>query len=54
MQLFHVGIYAHIVGEMTTTPASVGDLLLVYVVPGDFASITALLTTARKAGARTG
>ena len=54
MRLFHLGVDAHVVGEMTTPPVGVGDLLLVSAGPGDFASITALLTIARKAGAQTG
>ena len=53
MRLYHMGLDSHVVGEMTTPPVGVGDLLLVSAGPGDFASITALLEIARKAGAKT-
>jgi len=53
MRLFHLGLGAHVVGEMTTPPVGVGDLLIVSAGPGDFASIAALMTTAKDAGAKT-
>jgi 6-phospho-3-hexuloisomerase len=53
MRLFHLGLDAHVVSEMTTPPVGAGDLLLVSAGPGDFASITALLSIARNAGAKT-
>lgn len=53
MRLFHLGLDAHVAGEMTTPPVGVGDLLLVSSGPGDFALITALLDIASKAGAFT-
>jgi 6-phospho-3-hexuloisomerase len=53
MRLFHLGFDAHVVGDMTTPPMGAGDLLLVSAGPGDFASISALLEIARRAGAQT-
>jgi 6-phospho-3-hexuloisomerase len=53
MRLFHLGLDAHVVGEMTTPPVSVGDLLICSAGPGDFASIGALTRIAKDAGART-
>jgi 6-phospho-3-hexuloisomerase len=53
MRLFHLGLDAHVVGEMTTPPVGPGDLLIVSAGPGHFATIAALMTIARKAGART-
>ena len=53
MRLFHLGLDAHVVGEMTTPPVSAGDLLIASAGPGDFATIAALMTIARDAGAKT-
>jgi 6-phospho-3-hexuloisomerase len=53
MRLFHLGFDAHVVGEMTTPPVGPGDLLIVSAGPGHFATIEALMTIARKAGAGT-
>lgn len=53
MRLFHLGLRASVVGDMTTPPLGPGDLLIVSAGPGDFSTVSALLTTARKAGART-
>lgn len=53
MRLFHLGIDAHVVGDMTTPPLGVGDLLIVSAGPGDFATIEALMNIARTAGAKT-
>jgi len=53
MRLFHLGLDAHVVGEMTTPPVGAGDLLIVSAGPGDFASIAALMTIAKDAGAKT-
>jgi 6-phospho-3-hexuloisomerase len=52
MRLYHLGLDAHVVGEMTTPPVGTGDLLLVCAGPGHFASILALVEIARGAGAR--
>ncbi|MDH3451882.1 MAG: SIS domain-containing protein [Gammaproteobacteria bacterium] len=53
MRLFHLGLDAHVVGEMTTPPVGDGDLLLVSAGPGHFATIAALCEAARSAGAKT-
>ncbi len=52
MRLFHLGLDAHVVGEMTLPPVGAGDLLVVSAGPGDFATVAALADMARKAGAR--
>ena len=51
MRLFHLGLDAHVVGEMTTPPVVVGDLLICSAGPGDFASIAVLTRIAKDAGA---
>ena len=53
MRLFHLGLDAHVVGEMTTPPVGAGDLLICSAGPGDFASIAALTKIAKDAGAKT-
>lgn len=53
MRLFHLGLDAHVVGEMTTPALATGDLLVVSAGPGDFSTVSALLGVARQAGART-
>ena len=53
MRLYHLGLDAHVVGEMTTPPVGAGDLLIVSAGPGDFASIAALMARAKSAGAQT-
>ena len=53
MRLFHLGLDAHVVGEMTTPPVGEGDLLFVSAGPGHFATIAALCDVARTAGAAT-
>ena len=53
MRLFHLGLDAHVVGEMTTPPVGAGDLLVCSAGPGDFASIAALTKVAKDAGAKT-
>ena len=52
MRLFHLGLDAHVLGDMTTPPVGEGDLLVVSAGPGWFSSIAALAETARTAGAR--
>ncbi|GEM88272.1 SIS domain-containing protein [Meiothermus granaticius] len=54
MRLFHLGLDAHVVGDMTTPPLGQGDLLLVSAGPGYFSTVDALVGVARQAGARTG
>lgn len=53
MRLFHMGFDVHVVGDMTTPPVSDGDLLIVSAGPGDLSTVTALVETANRAGART-
>ena len=53
MRLMHLGLDAHVVGDMTATPVAQGDLLLVSAGPGSFSTVLALLGVARDAGART-
>ncbi|HET6621362.1 MAG TPA: 6-phospho-3-hexuloisomerase [Dongiaceae bacterium] len=53
MRLFHLGLDAHVVGEMTTPPVGKGDLLICSAGPGDFATIAALMKIAKDAGAKT-
>ncbi|HEY8446940.1 MAG TPA: SIS domain-containing protein [Thermomicrobiales bacterium] len=53
MRLAHLGLDAHVVGDMTVPPLGEGDLLLVSAGPGGFSTVNALLGVARDAGART-
>jgi len=53
MRLRHVGLDAHVAGDMTTQPVSQGDLLIASAGPGSFTTVMALLGVAREAGART-
>ncbi len=53
MRLMHLGLDAHIVGDMTTPRVGGGDLLLASAGPGSFSTVLALLEVARGAGART-
>ena len=53
MRLFHLGLDAHVVGDMTTPPLGAGDLLVVSAGPGSFSTVTALMGVAKGAGART-
>ncbi|MEM9012823.1 MAG: 6-phospho-3-hexuloisomerase [Pseudomonadota bacterium] len=52
MRLYHLGLDAHVLGDMTTPPVAGGDLLVVSAGPGWFSSIAALAETASQAGAR--
>lgn len=53
MRLFHLGLQASVVGDMTTPHLGAGDLLVVSAGPGSFATVAALLGVARRDGART-
>lgn len=53
MRLYHLGLDAHPVGDMTTPPLTSGDLLLASAGPGHFNTVEALLRVARNAGAST-
>jgi len=51
--MMHLGLEAHVVGDMTTPPVAKGDLLIASAGPGAFSTVMALLAVAREAGART-
>lgn len=51
MRLHHLGLDAHVVGDMSTPSVGGGDLLLVSAGPGNFATIRALVEVAQRAGA---
>jgi len=53
MRLMHLGLDAHVVGDMTTPPLGQGDLFVASAGPGNFSTVSALLGVARSAGART-
>lgn len=53
MRLYHVGLDANVVGDMSAPPVGPGDLLLVSAGPGDFSTVSGLVSVARAAGART-
>ncbi|TAM98591.1 MAG: SIS domain-containing protein [Rhizobiaceae bacterium] len=53
MRLFHLGLKAAVVGDMTAPPVGPGDLLIVSSGPGAFSTTQALIGVAKKAGART-
>ena len=53
MRLFHLGLDAHVVGDMTTPPIGPGDLLIVTSGRGDLATANTFLDVAAVAGART-
>lgn len=53
MRLFHLGLDAHAVGEMTMPAVGAGDLFIASDGPGDLATITALMVRAKHAGATT-
>ncbi len=53
MRLYHLGVDAHVVGDMSCPPLGRGDLLAVSAGPGAFSTVIALMRTARGAGART-
>jgi 6-phospho-3-hexuloisomerase len=51
MRLFHMGLQASVVGDMTTPAIGHGDLFLVTVGPGEISTALALLDVAKTAGA---
>jgi 6-phospho-3-hexuloisomerase len=53
MRLYHLGLNAHVVGDMSAPPVGPGDLLLVSAGPGDFSTVAGLVGVARAAGADT-
>ena len=53
MRLFHLGLDAHVLGDMTVPPVGEGDLLVVSDGPGTLATIATLVAIATGAGAKT-
>ncbi len=53
MRLFHMGLDAHVVADMTTPPVGPGDLLIVTSGPGRLPTAETFMKIARDAGART-
>jgi 6-phospho-3-hexuloisomerase len=53
MRLYHLGLDAHFVGEMTVPPLGAGDLLIVNASMGDLPTGLGLLASARNASAAT-
>ncbi|GFP84780.1 uncharacterized protein mth_249 [Phtheirospermum japonicum] len=52
MRLFHLGLEAHCVFDMTTPPIASPDLLIASAGPGGFATVDAICGVARDGGAR--
>lgn len=52
MRLYHMGLDAHVVGDMSCPPVAAGDLLVVSAGPGSFSTVMGLLGVAKGAGAR--
>ncbi len=52
MRLYHLGLDAHVVGDMTAPPLGLGDVLMVSAGPGSFSTVAALVGVAKGAGAR--
>lgn len=52
MRLMHLGLDAHVAGDMTTPPVGPGDLLIASAGPGSFSTVLALIDVAHRAGAR--
>ncbi|KAL2248633.1 uncharacterized protein LOC105166661 [Sesamum indicum] len=52
MRLFHLGLSAHCVFDMTTPPINSPDLLIASAGPGGFSTVDAICGVARSAGAR--
>jgi 6-phospho-3-hexuloisomerase len=53
MRLVHLGLDAHVVGDMSVPPLGEGDLLIASAGPGSFSTVDALIGVAQEAGART-
>lgn len=52
MRLYHMGLDAHVVGDMSCPPVGSGDVLVVSAGPGDFSTVRGLMGVAKGAGAR--
>jgi 6-phospho-3-hexuloisomerase len=53
MRLHHLGLDAHVAGDMTAPPVGPDDLLAVSARPGQFGTVAALVDLAARAGAAT-
>ncbi|MES2335107.1 MAG: SIS domain-containing protein [Pseudomonadota bacterium] len=51
MRLYHMGLDAHVVGDMSCPPVGPGDVLVVSAGPGGFSTVGGLIGVARAAGA---
>ena len=51
MRLFHLGLDAHVAGDMTTPALGAGGALLLSAGPGQFSTVAALASVAKDAGA---
>ena len=52
MRLYHMGLDAHVVGDMSCPPVGTGDVLVVSAGPGAFSTVMGLVGVARAAGAK--
>jgi len=52
MRLYHLGLDAHVVGDMTAPRLGMNDLLIISAGPGNFSTVSALVGVARKAGSK--
>ena len=52
MRLYHMGLDAHVAGDMSCPPVGAGDLLVVSAGPGAFSTVMGLVGVAKGAGAR--
>ena len=52
MRLYHLGLDAHVVGDMSCPPLGADDLLIVSAGPGTFSTVHALIEVAHSAGAQ--
>jgi 6-phospho-3-hexuloisomerase len=52
MRLYHMGLDAHVVGDMSCPPVGPSDLLVVSAGPGGFSTVNGLIGVAHGAGAR--
>ena len=51
MRLMHLGLDAHVVGDVTAAPAAPGDLMIVTCGPGELTLTRAMIDLGRRAGA---
>lgn len=52
MRLVHLGLDAHIAGDVTALPVTTGDIVIISIGPGDLDMHRAMAGLARKSGAR--